>query len=301
MNSSGHHVAIATNAERSGLDEDGPALVEALGRRGVTAVPAPWDDPEIDWSSFSAVIVRSTWNYVARRDLFVRWAHDVAAVTRLANPADVLEWNTDKAYLRDLASAGVSVVPTAYVSPGDAVGDIAEISNRLPSSREFVVKPAVSAGALDTARYRVGEDDEALLAHLVDLVGSGRVAMVQPYLDAVDSMGETGLVFLGGSYSHAIEKRALLEVSGAPRATQDGGDSGPREPTREEHEVAEQVLDASGVRERLLYARVDLIPGPRGEPMLIELECTEPFLYLGYDSGAPDRFAGAIEVWLAEA
>ena len=35
-----------------------------------------------------------------------------------------------------------------------------------------------------------------------------------------------------------------------------------------------------GGPKRLLYARVDLIPGPDGEPLLIELELTEPSLFL---------------------
>ena len=58
--------------------------------------------------------------------------------------------------------------------------------------------------------------------------------------------------------------------------------------------MAEAVLDAvPGGRDRLLYARVDLVPGPSG-PELIELEVTEPALYLGLGDGAAERLAGAI-------
>ncbi len=37
-----------------------------------------------------------------------------------------------------------------------------------------------------------------------------------------------------------------------------------------------------------------MIPGPHGAPRLIELELTEPSLFLGYAPGAADRLAGAI-------
>ncbi len=46
--------------------------------------------------------------------------------------------------------------------------------------------------------------------------------------------------------------------------------------------------------DRLLYARVDLIAGLDGHPVLLELELTEPSLYLGHADGAPERFADAI-------
>jgi hypothetical protein len=39
-----------------------------------------------------------------------------------------------------------------------------------------------------------------------------------------------------------------------------------------------------------LYARVDLLPGP----VVLEVELTEPSLYLGYSDAAADRFADAI-------
>jgi hypothetical protein len=58
--------------------------------------------------------------------------------------------------------------------------------------------------------------------------------------------------------------------------------------------VAEQVLAAVG--EPLLYARVDLLPGPDG-PLLLELEVTEPYLFLSTAEGAADRFAAAITRW----
>ena len=59
--------------------------------------------------------------------------------------------------------------------------------------------------------------------------------------------------------------------------------------------MAEQALAVvPGGPQRLLYARVDLLPGPAGDPVVIELELTEPSLFLTAVPAAADRFAAAI-------
>jgi hypothetical protein len=68
-----------------------------------------------------------------------------------------------------------------------------------------------------------------------------------------------------------------------------------RTPSDAEIRVAEKALAAvPGGADRLLYARVDLIPGPDGDPVLVELELIEPSLFLTTHDGAADTFAAAI-------
>ena len=245
-----------------------------------------WDDPSVEWGAYAVVVVRSTWDYPLRRDEFLAWADAVAAVTHIANPPDVLRWNTDKRYLRELEAAGTPVVPTTWIEPGDAVA--------LPEHGAFVVKPAVSAGARDTARHETA--DAAAREHVDGLIAVGRTVMIQPYLAAIDDVGETALVFAAGEYSHSIRKAAIL---GADVEFVDGLYAEERisacEPSRDERNVAEQVLDrVLGGRHRLLYARVDVVPAEDGRPMLLELEVTEPSLFLDHAAGSAERFATAI-------
>jgi hypothetical protein len=282
-------VALVTCSELSDLDPDDQLLLAPLAALGIDATAAVWDDPAVDWAAFDLVIVRNTWDYPLRRDEFVAWARSVPA---LANPADVIAWNTDKRYLRDLAAAGVPVVPTTWVAPGEAWSP--------PAEGEFVIKPAVSIGSRDSGRYRLPEQGDLAAAHVARLQAAGRLTMVQPYVSSVDSYGETALIFLGGAYSHAIRKGPML--SGPDPLVQ--GADGPglyveeeitaRTPTEAERAVAEATLralpfDAS----RLLYARVDLLATPDG-PIVIELELTEPSLFVGTAAGAPERFAAAV-------
>jgi hypothetical protein len=162
-----------------------------------------------------------------------------------------------------------------------------------------VIKPAVGAGSVDTGRYDAGNAAHRRLAraHLARLLDSGRVAMVQPYLVSVDSYGETAVLSFGGAFSHAIRKGPML-------AGPDDGVEGlyrpetitPREPTPAEVAVATRALAAVPIQARRhpLYARVDLIPGPDGAPLVVELELTEPSVFLHTHPAAAERFARAI-------
>jgi glutathione synthase/RimK-type ligase-like ATP-grasp enzyme len=272
-------------------DEDGPALQAACVAAGLDSEWLVWDDPAVDWASYDLVVVRSTWDYAPRRDDFVAWAE---SVPRLANPADVIRWNTDKRYLRGLTELGLPVVSTSWLSPGQDVV--------LPRDREYVIKPAVGAGGRDTARYRP-EHAELAYEHARRLLAEGRQVMLQPYLAGVDEVGETALLYCGGGFSHAVRKGPLLtgpdaEVAGLYREEQ----IEPREPSAAERKVADHALAAvPGGPDRLLYARVDLIPGPDGDPLLLELELAEPSFFLDASPPAADRFAAAIAARVAAA
>ncbi|HEX5542744.1 MAG TPA: hypothetical protein VFX60_14480 [Micromonospora sp.] len=292
----GFRVALVTCADIPELEDDDRLVVEPLAARGVRAEPVAWDAADVDWAGYDLVVLRSPWDYVPRRDDFVAWAK---TVPELLNPADIIDWNTDKRYLEQLVGAGVPVVPTTWVEPGQEWIP--------PAAGEWVVKPAVSAGSKDTGRYDLLDADHRRLAveHVARLQAAGRLVMVQPYLSAVDSVGETALLYFVGPdgpvFSHAIGKGAMLT---GPDLGVDGlykeEKIEARTATDAERAVAEQVLAAvPGGVNRLLYARVDLIPGPGGAPLLVELELTEPSLFLGYAPDAAERLADAILVRLA--
>ncbi len=276
-----------TCADLPDLDDDDRLLIEPLAARGIEAVPAVWDDPTVDWAGYDLVVLRNPWDYAPRRAEFVAWA---GRVPRLANRADVVAWNTDKRYLAELDRAGVPVVPTRWLEPGNA-----DPAGALAVDGEWVLKPAVSAGSLDTGRYDLTDAGhrELARAHADRLLAAGRTVMVQPYLSAVDGYGETALLYFAGRFSHAIRKGPML-------AGPDHGETGlykaedisSRVPTEAELAVGRQVLAVAPADP--LYARVDLIPGPDGAPVLVELELTEPSVFLGYDDGAAQRFAEAI-------
>src|SRR4051794_5675155 len=285
-------VLLASCAPALGQDEDEPLLLAALADVGVTAGVADWADPSVDWAAADAVVVRSTWDYAPRREEFLAWARRVEGATRLFNPADVLAWNTDKRYLAGLADVGVPIVPTAWATTAG------EVAAALDGWDDLVVKPTVSAGARDTARFGPGEQAAAFAAAIL---ASGRAVMVQPYLSRLDEEGETGLVYLDGGFSHAFGKGALLAGDPLGPGLYAEEEIVPREATAAQRTIGDAVLAAIAGRTggAPLYARVDLVPGPDGEPLLIELELTEPSLFLTTDGGAAGRIAAAISARIA--
>jgi glutathione synthase/RimK-type ligase-like ATP-grasp enzyme len=270
-------VAIATTALTE--DPDVPLLIAALGREGVRAVAEAWDDVEVDWNGFAATVIRSTWNYPVAYDEFLSWTR---AVERLINPCDVVAWNADKRYLDELAATGVPTIATTYAHHGgEAVfpdGDV-------------VVKPTVGGGARGARRFRA-DDLDAARAHVDALAALGRCAMVQPYVETVASIGETDVVVLDGTVSHAVLKHAAVDLAVTARPT--GPVSVERVALSEpQRSVVAAALDAVPFDDPLCFARVDLLETDRG-PTVMELELIEPFLFLDHGDAAADTLAGAI-------
>lgn len=271
---------------------DGPPMLAALRSLGLEAELRPWGATE-DWSTWDGVVVRNAWDYVDRREEFLAWARRVAAVTRLANPVAMLEWNSDKRYLRDLAAAGVAIVPTMWVGPGEG----------LPRWHweEVVVKPAISAGSRGAARH-AGTDRDGVAAHVRAITAAGDTALVQPYLADVDRVGEFGTYVFGGRVSHAITKSAVLRPGAPPPGDFSLAHAQVGARTELTAELASFAMDVVG---RLptsvgspLYARVDALRAGDGRLVLLELEVFEPFLFLDTDPDAAVRFAEAVASWL---
>lgn len=296
---------LATAAEAWAVDDDAAPLVGALAALGIRGAPGVWDDPEVAWEEAALVVVRSTWDYARRREEFLVWADAVSETTTLLNPAPVLRWNTDKTYLRDLAGAGVPVVPTRFLSADlaeDARRDALAAAStwcRRQGAAEMVVKPSVSAGSKDTGRFP-GDGADAAGPLVARIAASGRTTMVQPYLASVDERGETGLVFFDGRLSHGFSKAALLRPGGeTARGLFAVERIEPRRADDDERDVAEAVV--AEVERRFgvpLYARVDLVRDDDGTPRLLELELTEPSWFLSTDPGAAGRAAAAVAAHL---
>lgn len=279
----GTRIGLATCAQYADLDVDDRLLLEPLARLGVTAEPAVWNDPAVDWARLDAVVLRSTWDYPERLDAFLAW---VNAVPHLLNAPPIVRWNVDKHYLLEMAGAGIPIVPTRIAEPGQSPAG----RGWAPDWPEVVVKPTVSAGSRDTARF--ANDDTRLAALVGRIHAAGRAVMLQPYQPAVDTEGETSLIFIDGAFSHAIRKGPLLPPDGSVTAALFAPEEiTARVATPEEQSLGRRVLEQVVARFGVpLYARVDLLPGP----LLIEVELVEPSLFLEHAPGAAERFARAI-------
>lgn len=276
-------IAIATCAAYPELKGDDEMLGEALRRRGCEAESIIWDEDGVAWEDFDLCLVRSTWDYHEKHGEFLAWTRRVEAAATLHNPADLIAWNSDKRYLRQLAKAGVPTVPTLWVERGADIDLESELAER--GWQEAVVKPVVDLGAKNLRRARADEAQRALATVL-----ERQEAMVQPFLPSLESEGELSLIYIDGKFSHAVRKHP---AAGDFRVQSIwGGTVTPENPEPQHVEVAQRAL--AQLDEPPLYARIDLVTDLAGNPALIELELIEPNLYLHTDPAAADRLASAV-------
>jgi len=284
-------IAIATCATYPELKGDDERLRETLRDRGCEADLVVWDEAGVDWSAYDLCLVRSTWDYHEKHEQFLAWARDVAAATKLHNPAGLIAWNSEKTYLRELAEAGVPTVPTVWIGRGTQV-DVEQILSR-EGWQEAVLKPVVDLGARNLHRVRAGsgEAEEALATVL-----SRQDAMAQPFLPSLQAEGELSLIYIDGIFTHAVRKQP---AKGDFRVQSIwGGSATTTKPGPEHLEIGAQAL--AQLDEPPLYARVDLVTNQTGNPVLIELELIEPNLYMATNPTAANVLADAVLQRLSE-
>ncbi len=257
---------------------DGEA--QALADRGFAIDAIAWTEVR-DLSGYDLVVPLLVWGYFERYDewlaLLDRFERERLPVI---NPPALLRWNSDKAYLAELADKGVPTVPTLMVERCDE-RSLADARRRFGTD-ELVIKPPISAGAAGTHRLGPGDplpDDNR-----------GRRAIIQPMVESILSQGEYSLILFDGALSHSVVKRpragdfrvqphlgGSTERCGAPV----GGEA-----------LAQLALANAPVP--ATYARVDMITGADGEMKIMELELVEPALFLGEAPEGATRFAEAI-------
>jgi hypothetical protein len=277
-------IALATCRVLPEPDSDEAPTLVALRAAGLRAEAVAWDDPEADFSRARMTVLRATWSYPDDPARFLAWVERTAAVTELWNPLAAVRWNLHKGYLLELDRAGVPVVPTWLVRRGEATA-LAEILAARGWS-DVVIKPAVSNASRLTVRSgpATGEDGEAHLRRLA----VREDVLVQPYLASVEGYGERSLVWIDGEITHAVRKSPRL-------VRQSEAVSGPLPVSPAEAEVARAALAvAVAAGAPLLYARIDLAPGPDGTPQVMELELIEPSLFFPFSPAALDRFVRAV-------
>ena len=283
-------IALADCSERhEGVETERP-FWEALAARGVRFERPDWEDEAVDWASFDLVVVRTTWTYHRKLGRFLDWIQRVAGVSRLLNAPEVLAWNAQKSYLKDLAAGGVPVAPTVWLEPSESTTLSSVMSQRGWSSG--LLKPLVGAVASDTCRFDLSEPslrgaEEFLRARL----GSQEM-MLQPYLSRVEVDGEVSVMLIDGEPTHSVQK---LAVAGDYRV-QDahGGTDHLVELDPVLVEISKRALSVAPGEEPPLYARVDFLFDEEGAAVVNELELIEPMLFFQHCHEAAEVFADAL-------
>jgi glutathione synthase/RimK-type ligase-like ATP-grasp enzyme len=274
-------IAFATCTTRPDITPDDQLAADVLTRQGHPVVGVPWDAPDIDWSSFDAIIIRSTWNYWSHAAAFYAWLDHLAALSvPVYNPPSVLRWNTDKRYLLDFASQGVRTIPTTLVPQGSSFN----LSTYLQTIPRVVIKPTIAAGGYHTF-IATGPADQSRF----DTMLAAGSLLLQPFLPEIATHGEWSLLFFNNTFSHAVLKHPSPgEFRVQP---QHGGSCSAATPPDYLITQAQKILHS--LPHPLLYARLDGLD-LNNTFTLMELEALEPQLFLSTSPQAPENFARAL-------
>ena len=242
-----------------------------------------WREPVEAFEGMTLALLGTAWDYQDHAEEFLAKleALEAAGVT-VCNPPEVVRWNADKRYLRDLEHRGATIVPTLWLEDAGCA-DI-EAAMEEFGSDDVVIKRQVGAGGIGQHRFTC----ETLPEHSWRM---GRPAMVQPFLPSILAEGEYTFVFIAGAFSHGVRKR----VGGNEYRIQSlfGGYEEAWSPLPGDLETAESVVAAlpfSG----LLYCRIDMIRLPSGELAVMEAEAIEPYLYPEQGPQLGERLARAV-------
>ncbi len=252
----------------------------AVRARGVEVDAVSWTEGH-DLTGYDLVLPLVAWGYHLRYPQWLSFLDDLRARSLpVVNPPELLRWNSDKAYLKELGAKGIPSVQTIEAEALSDV-DLTAAAARLDTP-ELVIKPPVSGGAFGTHRIRVGNE--------IPASEHGQRMMIQPFLPSIATEGEYAVILFAGTYSHTVVKRPK---SGDFRVQPHlGGSTDPCEPPPGAIELAQASLAAAPAE--ATYARVDIVRGPDEQLQIMELELIEPALFLDVAPQGKDAFADAV-------
>lgn len=105
--------AFLTMADTSGWSIDAHLAIAPLEDLGWSVDSVPWRERAADWHRYDAVYLGTPWDYPEDVTRFLELLADIErAGPVVANPLELVRWNVEKTYLRDLEERGAAIVPT---------------------------------------------------------------------------------------------------------------------------------------------------------------------------------------------
>lgn len=265
-------------------------LVEPLYQKGWKVDSVSWKNKSANWNDYDIVLVRSTWDYQHDLQSFRAVLENIdSSSAKLINPIQMLLWNMEKIYLKELAAKGIPIIPTIWSKTFEPE-NFQKIFTFFGCD-EIVVKPMVSANATGTFRFK--KNGKNFIANNYKALNNKEI-IIQPFIENVVMEGEYSLIFFNHQFSHGLLKtpkagdfRTQEEHGGVLKVI--------HKPEETMLKLAEQTL--SMLSEPCLYARVDMVRCKDGF-RLMELELIEPSLYFNLDPAAAYRFADQFEKYI---
>lgn len=261
---------------------DDALLTEAFNKHNLIYEEVLWNDENVNWTDYDAILIRSTWDYhEGKLNQFLNTLKKIEDMgIPLFNSYETIKWNSKKTYLKDLVISGVPVIETMYATKTEMPNLETELLAK--GWTECILKPAISAGAHKTFRVSNAKEAQNIYAASYD---KDEMVMIQPFAQEIINEGEWSFVFLNGEYSHVVLKKPPY---GDFRVQLFFGNQ--QEPESWMIESAKDIFKSvkNIIKETPLYIRIDTIK--RAEKLYVmEIELIEPYLYLQTSDSAADK------------
>lgn len=269
---------------------DDELLIKGFNERGFEAESIVWNQPDIDWNTFDAALIRSTWDYIDDKTSFLDVLSEIeASPCKLFNPLDAVRWNIDKNYLFDLKKSGIPIVPTYSISDFDPA-DLHEkfIKGKWKSA---ILKPTLGGGGANSHRVTSDELDNLLRK----LMGQnpGHDYLLQPFVESVVTEGEWSFIYFNRKLSHVLLKKPASNEYRVQSIY--GGTAQIVEPKA--HDLSQVNAIMEQLPFDLLYARLDLVR-VNGNLAVMEVELIEPVLSFSLFPAGVRHLVKATELFL---
>ena len=121
------NIALVSYSDKGAYDSEtveseDQRLLTFLQEKGLSVEMVIWNDPQVNWENYQLAILKSPWDYFDLINDFHQWLnHLEQKKVRLLNPIDVVRWNTDKKYLKEIEAAGLDITPCSFINRNEQV------------------------------------------------------------------------------------------------------------------------------------------------------------------------------------
>ncbi|WP_316734410.1 hypothetical protein [Pedobacter aquatilis] len=289
------NIALITYEDKGAYDSptvesEDDKLLLFLKEKGLNIEMVIWNDEKINWENYQLAILKSPWDYFDLYEDFKIWLNLLEEKNiRLLNPIDVIRWNADKHYLKDIEAAGLNITPSIFITDGEEINLNAFFEKF--NTDKLIVKPCVSGGAKNT--FKVTLDNVEEINQKLRLLIQKEDFIIQPFLPEILENGEWSFIFFNDIYSHTLVKKAKQGDFRVQPAH--GGSVHVQNPDKALIEIAAEYVKLFA--KNCLYARVD---GTfvNNQFLLMELELIEPFLFLNTSNQNYENYYNALKAMI---
>lgn len=262
-------------------------LLNAFKNLGIRTCKKAWDDESFDWHKTKNAIFRTTWDYFEKFDRFFSWIESTKNKTNFINESQIIKWNINKNYLKDLTKKGINIAPTIFIKKKENIS----LSSLFKSTKfdEAVIKPAISGAARET--YRINISNYKRYEKVFNDLTQSECMIFQEFLHDIIVNGEISIILINGKYTHAVKKTAK---KGDFRVQDDhGGKVEIYHANKKEISFARECIKACPCLP--IYARVDIVKDNNNNLSLTELELIEPELWFRHNPESAKILAKEIQ------